>query len=83
MSRHKSVLLWRTPHTANRRIQLDRGTVPQCPTFGPSCPAFLSILDAHFDNCATSKFEDVLLDHGGLRRVISLAVLLDFFWLDK
>ena len=34
----------------------------------------------HFDNGATSKFDDVLLDHGGLPHVISLAVHLDFVW---
>ena len=33
----------------------------------------------HFDNGATTKFYDDLLDHGGLPRVISLAVHLDFF----
>ena len=36
----------------------------------------LSILDA--DNGATSKFNDILLDHGGLPHVLPLAVHLDF-----
>ena len=37
----------------------------------------LSILD--FDNGATSKFDDVLLEHGGLLHVLPLAVHLNFF----
>ena len=36
----------------------------------------------HFDNGATRKFDDVLLDHGGLPQVISLAVQL-LFLVDK
>ena len=47
-------------------------------------PAFnLSILDAAiFDNGATSKFDDVLLEHGGLTHVLPLAFHL-FVWPDK
>ena len=32
----------------------------------------------HFDNGATSKFDDVLLEHGGLPHVLPLAVHLNF-----
>ena len=41
----------------------------------------LSTLDAfwHFDNGAISKFDDVLLEHGGLPHVLPPAVQLDFF----
>ena len=59
--------------------------IPQCPclhgrpTFSPSCTEFIYPGCWHFDNGATSKFDDVLLDHGGLPYVISLAVNLDFF----
>ena len=41
----------------------------------------LCILDA--DNGATSKFDDVLLEHGGIPHVLPLAVHRKFFWLDK
>ena len=37
----------------------------------------------HFDKGATSKFDDVLLEHGGIPHVLPLAVHLKFFWLDK
>ena len=46
-------------------------TVPPCPclhgrpTFGPSCTEFVYPGCWHFDNDATSKFDDVLLEHGG------------------
>ena len=36
-----------------------------------------------FDNGAISKFDDVLLEHGGLPHVLPLAVQLDFFLVDK
>ena len=36
------------------------------PTFGPSCTEFVYPGCWHFDNDATSKFDDVLLEHGGL-----------------
>ena len=45
-----------------------------------------SILDAGtlIKNNATSKFDDVLLDHdGGLPHVLPLAVHLNFFLVDK
>ena len=57
-------------------------TVPPCPylhgrtAFGPSCTVFGCW---RFDNGATSKFDDVLLVHGGLHHVIPLAVHLHFF----
>ena len=37
----------------------------------------------HFDNVATSKFDDVLLEHGGQPHVLPLAFDLKFAWLDK
>ena len=44
----------------------------------------LSTLDAaHFDNSAISKFDDVLLEHGGLPHVLPLAVHLKFDLLEK
>ena len=60
-------------------------TVPPCPylhgrtEFGPSCTVFVYTGCLHFDNGATSKFDDVLLEHGGLPHVLSLAVHLHFF----
>ena len=50
------------------------------PTFGPSCTEFVYPGCWHFDNDATSKFDDVLLEHGGLPHVLPFAVQLDFFW---
>ena len=41
----------------------------------------LSTLD--FDDGAISKFDDVLLEHGGLPHVLPLTVHLKFVWLDK
>ena len=35
------------------------------------------------DNGATSKFDDVLLDHGGLPNVLPLAVHLNYFLVEK
>ena len=64
-------------------------TVPPCPclhgrpTVGPSCTEFVYPECWHFDNGAISKFDDVLLEHGGLPHVLSLAVQLKFVWLDK
>ena len=36
----------------------------------------------HFDNCATSKFDDVNIEHGGLPHVLPLAVHLEFILVD-
>ena len=36
-----------------------------------------------FDNGAMHKFDDVLIEHGGLPYVLALAVKLEFFLLDK
>ena len=36
------------------------------PTFCPSCPEFVYPGCWHFGNSATRKFDDVLLEHGGL-----------------
>ena len=49
------------------------------PTFGPSCTEFVYPGCWHFDNGATSKFDDVLLEHGGLPHVLPLAVQMEFF----
>ena len=46
------------------------------PTFGPSCTELVYPGCWHFNNGATSKFDDVLLDHGGLPHVLPLAVQL-------
>ena len=48
------------------------------PTFGPSCTELVYLGCWHFDNGATSKVDDVLLDHGGLPHVLPLAVQLEF-----
>ena len=53
------------------------------PTVGPSCNEFVHPGFWHFDNDAISKFDDVLLEHGGLPHVLPLAVHLKFVWLDK
>ena len=47
------------------------------PTVGPSCTEFFYPGCWHFDNGAISKFDDVLLEHGGLPHVLPLAVHLD------
>ena len=52
-------------------------------TFGPSFTEFVYPRYWHFDNGAASKFDDVILDHGGLSHVLPLAVQLEFFLLDK
>ena len=46
---------------------------------GPSCTEFVYPECWHFDNGATSKFDNVLLDQGGLSHVLPLAVHLSFF----
>ena len=51
--------------------------------FGPSRPEFVYPGCWHFDNSATSKFDDVLLEHGGIPHVLPLAVHLNFFFLNK
>ena len=48
------------------------------PTFGLSCTEFVYPRCRQFDNGATSKFDDVLLEHGGLTHVLPLAVHLRF-----
>ena len=45
-------------------------------TVGPSCTEFVHLGIWHFDNDAISKFDDVLLEHGGLPHVLPLAVQL-------
>ena len=44
------------------------------PAFGPSCTYFVYPGCLHFDNGETSKIDDVLTEHGGLRHVLSLAL---------
>ena len=51
--------------------------------FSPSFTEFVYSGCWHFDKGATSKFDDVLLEHDGLPHVLPLAVHLKFFWLDK
>ena len=64
-------------------------TVPSCPclhgrpTVGPSCTEFVYPGCWHFKIGATSKFHDVLPEHGGLPHVLPLAVQLEFFLVDK
>ena len=53
------------------------------PTVGPSCTEFVYPGCWHFDNGAISKFDDVLLEHGGLPHVLPLAVHLKFVLLEK
>ena len=47
--------------------------------FGPSCTEFVYSGCWHFDNGATSKFDDVLLELGELPHVLPLTVHLKFF----
>ena len=42
-----------------------------------------STLDAGILIMAISKFDDVLLEHGGLPHILPLDVHLKFVWLDK
>ena len=44
---------------------------------------FVNPRGSHFDNGAISKFDDVLLEHGGLPYVLHLAVHLKFVLLEK
>ena len=53
------------------------------PAFGPSCTEFVYLGYWPFDNGATRKIDDVLIEHGGLLHVLLLAVHLDFFLMDK
>ena len=61
------------------------GTVPPSPclhgrpTVGLSCIEFVYPGCWHFDNSAINKFNDVLLEHGGLPHVLPLGVHLNFF----
>ena len=48
------------------------------PTFGPSCTEIVYPESWHFDNGATSQFDDILLVQGGLPHVFPLAVHLIF-----
>ena len=45
---------------------------------GAACTEFADAGGWHFDNGAISKFDDVLLELGGLPHVLPLAVQLDF-----
>ena len=69
-------------------LQFDYGIVSDCSTmslsrwdtiFGPSCTEFVYPGCWHFDNSGTSKFVNVLLEHGGLSHVLPLPVYLKFF----
>ena len=53
------------------------------PTIGPYCTEFVHPGCWNFDNGAISKFDDFLLEHGGLPHVLRLAVHLKFVWLDN
>ena len=70
-------------------LQIDLGLVWDCPclhgrpTFGPSCTEFVYTECWHFDNGATSKFDNVHIEHGGLSLVLPLAVRLFFFVLSR
>ena len=48
-----------------------------------SCTEFVYPGCWHFDTGAMHKFDDVLLEHGGLSHVLPLAVKLEFILLDK
>ena len=53
-------------------------------TVTQSCTEFVYPGCWHFDNGATSKFDDVLLEHGVLPHVLPLAVHLHFFdWMHR
>ena len=49
------------------------------PAFGPFCTESFYPGYWPFDNGATRKIDDVLIEHGGLLHVLLLAVHLDFF----
>ena len=53
------------------------------PTVRPSCTEFVYPGCWHFDNGAIRKFDDLLLEHGGLPHVLPLAVHLKFILLEK
>ena len=44
------------------------------------CTTFVYPGCGHFDKGATSKIDDVLIEHGGLLYVLTLTVHLDFFY---
>ena len=49
------------------------------PAFGPSCTEFVYPACWHIEIGATSKIDDVLIEHGVLTRVLPLTVPTDFF----
>ena len=56
-------------------------TVAPCPNpylqeFGPSCTEFVYPRFWHFDNGATSKIDDVPLEHGGIPSCCPLVIFL-------
>ena len=81
------VYAWLNSQFKSKKGLLDWGSIRSSPdrerngrpTFGPSCTELVYLGYWHFDNGATSKVDDVLLDHGGLPHVLPLAVQLEFF----
>ena len=53
------------------------------PSFGHSFTEFVYPECWHFEKGATWKFDDVLLNYGGVPFVLALIVHLKLFWLDK
>ena len=47
---------------------------------GVVCPQDFCVSPWHFDDCASSKIDDVLAEVGGLLHVLPLTVHLNFFW---
>ena len=50
---------------------------------GVVCPQDFCASPWHFDNGASSKIDDVLAEDGGLLNVLTLAVHLKFFMMEK
>ena len=81
------VYAWLNSQFKSKKGLLDWGSIRSSPdrerdgrpTFGPSCTELVYLGCWHFDNGATSKVDDVLLDHGGLPHVLPLAVQLASF----
>ena len=80
------VYAWLNSQFKSKKGLLDWGSIRSSPdrerngrpTFSPSCTELVYLGYWHFDNGATSKVDDVLLDHGGLPHVLPLAVQLEF-----
>ena len=62
------------------KVRQNSPTIFLSTLLGPSCTEFVQLGYLHFENGATSKIDDVLIEHGDLTNVLPLAVHLKFYW---